>query len=172
MSLITWACLRCVQELTTILGPQNRTQGSCEQQWTTAQMILASTYICRNMQMTMAIGHMVWNVFIKFYVPVIANSRLVFRPNSVEGLFLSGQFDGYIAHLVNSIAVTFSSICYFNYWAFDCIACSNFYQKYRKQKSLRQEFEHSVIKWHIQFCIVLDTFIKKSCKCVHKTGAL
>ena len=31
MSLITWACLRCVQELTTILGPQNRTQGSCEQ---------------------------------------------------------------------------------------------------------------------------------------------
>ena len=29
MSLITWACLRCVQELTTILGPQNRTQGSC-----------------------------------------------------------------------------------------------------------------------------------------------
>ena len=30
MSLITWACLRCVQELTTILGPQNRTQGSCE----------------------------------------------------------------------------------------------------------------------------------------------
>ena len=31
MSLITWACLRCVQELTTILGPQNRTQGSCDQ---------------------------------------------------------------------------------------------------------------------------------------------
>ena len=30
MSLITWACLRCVQELTTILGPQNRTQGSCD----------------------------------------------------------------------------------------------------------------------------------------------
>ena len=29
MSLITWACLRYVQELTTILGPQNRTQGSC-----------------------------------------------------------------------------------------------------------------------------------------------
>ena len=29
MSLITWACLRCVQELTTILGPQNHTQGSC-----------------------------------------------------------------------------------------------------------------------------------------------
>ena len=29
MSLITWACLRYVQELATILGPQNRTQGSC-----------------------------------------------------------------------------------------------------------------------------------------------
>ena len=29
MSLITWECLRCVQELTTILGPQNPTQGSC-----------------------------------------------------------------------------------------------------------------------------------------------
>ena len=29
MTFITWACLRCVQELTTILGPQNRTQGSC-----------------------------------------------------------------------------------------------------------------------------------------------
>ena len=27
---ITWADPRCVQELTTILGPQNRTQGSCE----------------------------------------------------------------------------------------------------------------------------------------------
>ena len=30
MTLITWACLRYVQELATILGPQNRTQGSCE----------------------------------------------------------------------------------------------------------------------------------------------
>ena len=30
MSLITWECPRCVQELTTILGPQNRIQGSCE----------------------------------------------------------------------------------------------------------------------------------------------
>ena len=30
MTFITWACLRYVQELTTILGPQNRTQGSCE----------------------------------------------------------------------------------------------------------------------------------------------
>ena len=29
MTFITWACLRCVQELTTILGPQNRTQGRC-----------------------------------------------------------------------------------------------------------------------------------------------
>ena len=29
MSLITWACLRYVQELATILGPQNHTQGSC-----------------------------------------------------------------------------------------------------------------------------------------------
>ena len=32
MTFITWACLRYVQELTTILGPQNRTQGSCELQ--------------------------------------------------------------------------------------------------------------------------------------------
>ena len=29
MTSITWASLRYVQELTTILGPQNRTQGSC-----------------------------------------------------------------------------------------------------------------------------------------------
>ena len=29
MTLITWACLRYVQELATILVPQNRTQGSC-----------------------------------------------------------------------------------------------------------------------------------------------
>ena len=29
MTFIKWACLRYVQELTTILGPQNRTQGSC-----------------------------------------------------------------------------------------------------------------------------------------------
>ena len=29
MTLITWECLRCVQELATIFGPQNRTQGSC-----------------------------------------------------------------------------------------------------------------------------------------------
>ena len=30
MTLITWECLRRVQELAPILGPQNRTQGSCE----------------------------------------------------------------------------------------------------------------------------------------------
>ena len=30
MTFITWACIRYVQELTTILGPQNRTQGSCD----------------------------------------------------------------------------------------------------------------------------------------------
>ena len=30
MTFITWACLRCVQELATILGPQNPTQKSCE----------------------------------------------------------------------------------------------------------------------------------------------
>ena len=30
MTSITWASPRCVQELTTILGPQNRTQGSCD----------------------------------------------------------------------------------------------------------------------------------------------
>ena len=30
MTFITWACLRCVQELATILGPQNPTQRSCE----------------------------------------------------------------------------------------------------------------------------------------------
>ena len=29
MTLITWECLRYVQELATILGPQNHTQGSC-----------------------------------------------------------------------------------------------------------------------------------------------
>ena len=29
MTFITWACLRCVQELATILGPQNPTQRSC-----------------------------------------------------------------------------------------------------------------------------------------------
>ena len=29
MTFMTWACLRYVQELTTILGPRNRTQGSC-----------------------------------------------------------------------------------------------------------------------------------------------
>ena len=29
MTFITWACLRYVQELTTILGPQNHTQGHC-----------------------------------------------------------------------------------------------------------------------------------------------
>ena len=33
MTLITWACLRCVQEAATILGPQNRTQGRCDQQY-------------------------------------------------------------------------------------------------------------------------------------------
>ena len=32
MTSITWASPRYVQELTTILGPQNRTQGSCELQ--------------------------------------------------------------------------------------------------------------------------------------------
>ena len=31
MTLITWACLRCVQELATILGPENPTQRSCDQ---------------------------------------------------------------------------------------------------------------------------------------------
>ena len=30
MTFITWTCLRCVQELATILGPQNPTQRSCE----------------------------------------------------------------------------------------------------------------------------------------------
>ena len=30
MTSITWAGPRYVQELATILGPQNRTQGSCE----------------------------------------------------------------------------------------------------------------------------------------------
>ena len=30
MTFITWACLRCEQELATILGPQNPTQRSCE----------------------------------------------------------------------------------------------------------------------------------------------
>ena len=30
MTLITWTCLRYVQEMATILGPQNRTQGSCD----------------------------------------------------------------------------------------------------------------------------------------------
>ena len=29
MTSITWASPRYVQELTTVLGPQNRTQGSC-----------------------------------------------------------------------------------------------------------------------------------------------
>ena len=29
MTFSTWACLRCVQELATILGPQNRIQGNC-----------------------------------------------------------------------------------------------------------------------------------------------
>ena len=29
MTFITWTCLRCVQELATILGPQNPTQRSC-----------------------------------------------------------------------------------------------------------------------------------------------
>ena len=33
MTSITWAGSRCVQELTTILAPQNRTQGSCEYHW-------------------------------------------------------------------------------------------------------------------------------------------
>ena len=31
MTFITWACLRCEQELATILGPQNPTQRSCDQ---------------------------------------------------------------------------------------------------------------------------------------------
>ena len=30
MTFITWACLRCVQELATILGAQNPTQRSCD----------------------------------------------------------------------------------------------------------------------------------------------
>ena len=30
MTFITWACLRCVQELATILGPQNPTQRNCD----------------------------------------------------------------------------------------------------------------------------------------------
>ena len=30
MTSITWVSPRYVQELTTILGPQNRTQGSCD----------------------------------------------------------------------------------------------------------------------------------------------
>ena len=30
MTYITWACLRYVQEMATILSPQNCTQGSCE----------------------------------------------------------------------------------------------------------------------------------------------
>ena len=33
MTSITWASLRYVQELGTILDPQNRTQGSSGQQW-------------------------------------------------------------------------------------------------------------------------------------------
>ena len=32
MTSITWASLRYVQELAAILGPQNRTQGSCDMQ--------------------------------------------------------------------------------------------------------------------------------------------
>ena len=30
MTFITWTCLRCVQELATISGPQNPTQRSCD----------------------------------------------------------------------------------------------------------------------------------------------
>ena len=51
MSLITWECLRCVQELTTISGPQNRIQGSCEpllsepQLWQHYDLLIALTRI-------------------------------------------------------------------------------------------------------------------------------
>ena len=34
---MTWAGPRCVQELATFLGPQNRTQGRCDQQYCEAQ---------------------------------------------------------------------------------------------------------------------------------------
>ena len=34
MTSITWAGPRCVQEAAAILGPQNRTQGRCEEGWT------------------------------------------------------------------------------------------------------------------------------------------
>ena len=47
MSLITWACLRCVQELTTILGPQNRTQGSCGKYYFKQNLnLLLLAFIC------------------------------------------------------------------------------------------------------------------------------
>ena len=37
MTSITWAAPRCVQELGTFLGPQNRTQGRCEIQYAECQ---------------------------------------------------------------------------------------------------------------------------------------
>ena len=43
MSLITWACLRCVQELATILGAQNRAQGRC----VLCYVMLTSNYHCK-----------------------------------------------------------------------------------------------------------------------------
>ena len=46
MTLITWACLKCVQELTTILGPQNRTQGSCDQCHTIRYLHTYKSRVC------------------------------------------------------------------------------------------------------------------------------
>ena len=39
MTSITWASPRYVQELTTILAPQNRTQGSCEYVYSTCKLL-------------------------------------------------------------------------------------------------------------------------------------
>ena len=42
MTFSTWTCLRCVQELATILGPQNPTQRSCD----CSVVVLMYLYLC------------------------------------------------------------------------------------------------------------------------------
>ena len=64
MTLITWTCLRYVQEMATILGPQNRTQGSCD--WFLSLTVLTSDLVV-NVRLSLALGRpgLAWRNLLK-----------------------------------------------------------------------------------------------------------
>ena len=80
MTFIKWASLRCVQELATILGPQNRTQGSCD--WFLSLTELTSDLVV-NVRLSLALGRpgLAWRNLLKSVdsrpqEPEAANSSL------------------------------------------------------------------------------------------------